>query len=138
MDEPRVERPQGLVVEPEPREAVAPEVLDQDVRVGEEAAQDRGAFRGLEVQPERPLVAVDREEVGGGPGAGLDRADPRRAPATRRVTLGWLDLDDLGPEVAEQHRAIRPGEHGRAVDDAETGERAGSRLVGSVGHRGRW
>ena len=134
VDEPRVERPQRLVVEPEPGEAIAPEVLDQDVRVGQQPAQDRRAVGALEVEAEAALVAVDREEIGGGPRPGLDRADPRRTPAAGRIALRWLDLDHLGAEVAEQHRAVRPGQDRRAVDDAESGERAGG-LVGSVGHR---
>jgi hypothetical protein len=34
-----------------------------------------------------------------------------------------LDLDDVGPEVGEHHRAVRAGEHPGQVDDADAGER---------------
>ena len=66
----------------------------------------------------RPLVPVDGEVVGGRPRPVRGVADPRRSPAARRVALGRLDLDDVGAEVAEEHRAERAGEDRRAVDDA--------------------
>ena len=43
MDEARVQRVERRVVEAEPREPADPEVLDEDVGVGEQPAQDRGA-----------------------------------------------------------------------------------------------
>ena len=80
-----------------------------------------------QVEPDRALVAVDRQVVGRGPRPGGLVADPRRAPAARRVALGRLDLDDVRARGREEHRAQRPGEDRRAVDDAETGERTGRR-----------
>ena len=83
----------------------------------------------LEVEPDAALVPVDRQVVGRGPGlAGRrGRADPRRAPAARRVAVGRLDLDDVGAEVGQQHRAVRPGQDRRAIDDAQAGQRARAR-----------
>ena len=46
---------------------------------------------------------------------------PREA---RHLAAGRLDLDDVGAEVGEQHRAVRPGERLREVDDPHTLERA--------------
>src|SRR6478672_5948400 len=75
-----------------------------------------------EVDPDAALVAVDREVVGRGPRAVGVAADPRRPPTARRVALGRLELDHVGAEVAQEHRAVRPGEDRRAVDDAQAGE----------------
>src|SRR5436309_13900698 len=42
-------------------------------------------------------------------------------PAPRVVALpGLFDLDDLGTHVAQHHRAERPGEDAREVQDAHT------------------
>ena len=131
VDEPRVQGPERLVVEAEPGEAIAPEVLDQDVGVGQQPAQDGRAVRVLEVEAEAALVAVDREEIGGGPRPGLDRADPWRTPAAGRIAVRWLDLDDVGTEVAEEHRAVRPGQDRRAVD--RRGARRAGRRAGRIG-----
>src|SRR5438309_1135148 len=46
----------------------------------------------------------------------------------RHVALGWLDLDHVGAEVGQQHRAEGPGERLGQVEDAQVGER-------SRGHR---
>ena len=114
---------------PESGEATGPEVLDEHVGAGEEASKDGRAVGLLEVEPDAPLVAVDREEVGGGSRAVGLVADPRRSPAARRVALRRLDLDDVRPEVGQQHRAVGPGEDRRAVDDADAGERAGAAVT---------
>ena len=125
MDEPRVQPTQRLVIEAEPREPADPEVLDQDIAALEQPAQDGRAVGLLEVEPDAALVPIDREVVGRGPGLarGRRRPDPRRSPAAGRVALGRLDLDDVGAQVAQQHRAVRPGQDGRAIDDAQAGER---------------
>src|SRR5713226_7847440 len=48
----------------------------------------------------------------------------------RRISRGRLDLDDICAQVAEQHRAERPGHDLAAVDDLHADKR---RVVG--GHR---
>ena len=132
VDEPRVERG-GASRRRSPRRANPPtrKFSTSTSPSLEQPAQDGGALGALEVEPDAALVAVDRQVVGGGPRpVGRRRSDPRRPPAARRVTLGRLDLDDVGAEVAEEHRAVRPGQDGRAVDDPQAGERAGSVLGG--------
>ena len=125
MDELGVDGVERLVIEAEPREPAGPEVLDEHVGVLERPAQDRPAVVRAQVEAERALVAVDREEIGRGPSAGGRIPHPRRSPAAGRITLGRLDLDDVGTEVGEDHRAVRAGEDGREVDDADPAERAG-------------
>ncbi len=128
VDERRVDLGQGRVVEAEPVEPADAEVLDEHVGAPQEAPQHGRAVGCLEVEPDRALVAVDREVVRGGPGIvrpGQSRADPWRAPRPRPVPVGRLDLDHVGPEVGEEHRAEGSREDRRAVGDADPGQGSG-------------
>ena len=97
------------------------EVLDQDVRLLEQAQQHLATLRSREVEPERALVSVDADEVRGV--AVLER----RPPVAHLVALRRLDLHDLGAVIGEHLRAVRPAEHSRQVDDDEPGKGAASR-----------
>ncbi len=123
VDERRVQLAQDVVIEAEAGEATRPEVLDEDVAAGQQAAQHLGTVGLVQVERDRALVAVDREVVGRGPRVVGGVADPGWAPATGRIALGRLDLDDVGAEIAEEHRAVRAGEDRRRVDDPQAGER---------------
>ena len=111
MDEPRVEGPKRHLIEAETGEPADPGVLDEDVRVRQEPPQDLGAIGRLEVETETAFVPVDGEVVGRRPvPVGRFGAYPRRSPAAGRIALRRLHLDDVRPQVAEKHRAVRPGE----------------------------
>ena len=137
MDESRVDPAQLGLVEPEPRKAADPEVLHDDVGTPEQPPQDVLAGFGAQVDAHAALVAVHRQEVGGGSGARLLGTDPRRAPGACRVALGWLHLDDLRPEVGEEHRAQRAGKDRRAVGNDEAGKRPARPGLGLVLVHGR-
>ena len=125
VDEARIQPLELVVVEAEAGEAAGPEVLDEDVAAAEQPAQDLGARLRLEVEPDRSLVPVDGQVVGGGSGPVGLGPDPRRPPGARPVAVGWLDLDDVRPEIAQEHRAVRPGQDRRAIDDGQSGQRPG-------------
>ena len=137
MDESRVDPAQLAIVEPEPRESADTEVLDDDVGTPEEPPQDVLAGFGSQIDAHAALVAVHRQEVGGGSSARLLGADPRRAPGARRVALRWLDLDDVRAEVPEEHRAQRAGEDRRAVGHDEAGKRPAHPGLVHGRHHGR-
>jgi hypothetical protein len=47
----------------------------------------------------------------------------RRSPTARFITRLWpFDLDDICPEVTEQHRAQRTGEHASQIEYFEAFE----------------
>ena len=123
MDESHVEPHELIVAKPKAREPTRAEVLDEDVAALEEPPKDGGAVGRPKVQSEAPLVSVDRQVVGRRSGFAV--ANPWRAPAPRRIAIRWLDLDDIRTQIAQQHRAERPGQDCRAVDDAEARERSG-------------
>ena len=72
-----------------------------------------------QIEGEPALVAVGTQVVGG-----QLVAEERRAPGAGVVAgAGAFELQDLGPEVAEELGAERPGEDAGGVEDAEAGER---------------
>src|SRR5437764_10285753 len=117
VDEARVDSRQRLVAKPEPVHDARAVILDEDVRVGNETAQDVGARLLLQVDDEALLVAVDAEEI-----VALARDKgrklPRLVPEPRR-----LDLQHLGAEITEALGAKRPGQDAGQIDDPEPRER---------------
>ena len=84
---------------------------------------------GLEVEHDAALVAIDAREVAAVVASFSIRRET--APvAAAHVAGRRLDLDDVGAEVGQQHRAVRTGERLREIEHANVGERTGAR-----GHR---
>ena len=110
-DHPRVQLLHRLVVEAPPLEHPGPEVLDHDVDLGDELAEDLAPLRRPEVEGDRPLVAALAEPhqrvAAVGPGAEAAEV----VPGARS-----LDLDDVGTELTEHRRAVRPGDVGAEVE----------------------
>src|SRR5947208_13102772 len=117
VDEARVDSRQLLVAEPEPVHHAGAVILDEDVRVGNEAAQDVGARLLLQVDDEALLVAVDAEEI-----VALARDKGRKMPRLVAEPRR-LDLQHLGAEIAETLRAKRPGQDAGQVDDPDPRQR---------------
>src|SRR5438876_795990 len=121
VDETGVDRRQGVVAEAEALHGARPKILDEDVGALDEIPEDVGAFRGLQIECEIPLVSVDDE---------IRRRLPAlvRRPGPRLVArAGVFHLDDVGPHVGQQHAAEGPREDTREIDDTDTVEREGSR-----------
>src|SRR5205814_9788830 len=113
VNEARVDRRQRLVAGPEPVHHAGAVILDEDVRVGNEAAQDVGTRLLLQVDDEALLVAIDAEEIVA-LARDKGREMPRLVPEPRR-----LDLQHLGAEIAETLRAKRPGQDAGQIDDPD-------------------
>src|SRR2546427_794434 len=116
VDEPRVEPGERPVAKPELLHGPGPKVLEEDVALPDERPEDRLALRGLEVQGDALLVAVDGHEI-------RRLAAREGRPAPRVVALPRpFELDDLSAHVAQHHRAEGPGEDAGEIQDADTGE----------------
>ena len=85
--------------------------MNKDIGPGEEPHQRLQPGRRLQVENDRPLVAVVVEK---------GRREPRppfAAGASGVAAVRGLDFDDVGPLVAEDHRAERPGHVRCQIDD---------------------
>jgi hypothetical protein len=115
-------RPQHVVAGAEPVQHPRPERLEQYVGPARQAQQHLAALGGLEVDPDRALPAVEREEQRRSRraiGALVDRWRPADVVTHPRV----LDLEHVGAEVAQQQRAEAARQQPREVEDADAVER---------------
>src|SRR3546814_20213058 len=97
IDQARIDRRQRFIIDAQPLGDAGAVILDEDVGALDQIEQDRLALRRLEVDRERTLVAVERQE---------GDVDPVAARAARRgMALPFaghrFDLDDLGPQIAQ-------------------------------------
>ena len=118
VDEPGVHRRRADKIHPEIAGGFGAQALDEDVDPRDEPLQHRATGRRLQIEGEAPLVAVEGEK------RRRLIAPPRRRPRARVVPApGPLDLDHVGPHVAEHLRAERTGDVLREVGDDDAFER---------------
>ena len=122
VDEARVLLAQALVADAEAVEHARAERLEQHVGVADQPQQHLLAGGRLEVDPDRALAPVERQEQGAA-GARLGALVVRRRPADVVAEPGVLDLDHVGAEVREQQRAEPAGQQSRQVEDPQAVER---------------
>jgi hypothetical protein len=131
-----VERVEAAEVRERPLEPVRPRVAVDDVGVGglavvvadaEPVRDARGHVVvddvGCRDELERDLQAVGVLQVERDVALAALAAEERLAREPHAVTLDGLDLDDVGTEVADDHRAERTGEVLTEVDEADAFER---------------
>src|SRR6185436_7810253 len=107
------------VAEAKPVEHAGAEVFDEHVRAIDELPEHLLAARRFQVEPDAPLVAVDRQEIA------ADAVDERRPPEARVVTARRrFDLDDGRAHVAKHHRAERTGENAGEIEYENAVERS--------------
>src|SRR5262245_64196549 len=102
----------ALVVEAEPLEEAGSEVLDQDVRLSDQASRYLLPGRPSRVHRDTALVpTVVGKEARGRP--------PEAAGA---IAFDWLDLDHVSAEVGEDEAAARPHHQLAELDDPDPRE----------------
>ena len=121
IDQARVDRLQRLVVDAEPGLYIGPVVLDDDIRVPHQLAEDLDPLGCLEIQRQAALVAVQVLKIGT-----VTRTAETFAGPGRR-----LDLDHLGAPIGELAHRRRTGADAGQVEDLEPGKRQ----RGRIGHR---
>ena len=102
----------------EPVEDAGTVVFDQDIGLVDQLQQRRLVVGLLQVQHNRPLVAVPGHEW-------RAFAIDEGRHAAGGIALRRLDLDDLGAMVGQQHRAVRAREVAGQVQDQKVIESAG-------------
>ena len=126
VDEPGVLLAQPLVADAEAVHHAGAEALHQHVGLAHEPQQHLAPLLALEVEADRALVAVEREEQRGA-GALLGALVARRRPAHVVAEPRVLDLEHVGAEVGEQARAEAARQQPREVEHADAVERAAHR-----------
>ncbi len=119
VDEARIERPHGALAETDPLHHPRTEVLHENIGAGDQPAQDLRALRLLEIEGDRPLAAVGRNEQGRELAGRVDRL----AATPRDVSAERLNLDDVGALVRQEHGGEWAGHHAREVDHLNAGQR---------------
>src|SRR5436190_14285225 len=122
VDEARVLLAQALVAHTEALEHARPEGLEQHVILARQSQEDVAAALLLEVDADRALVAVQREEHRGF-GAVLGPLVVRRRPAHVVPHPGVLDLEHLGPEIGQEQRTEPAGQQPRQIEYPDALER---------------
>ena len=79
--------------------------------------RERHAVGALEIDDDALLVSVHAQKHR------RHAAFGGRACLSRGVTLGRLDLDDLGAKICQPLAGVGPHEHGAGVDDANACQR---------------
>src|SRR6202012_4966945 len=103
VDEVGLERFEGLVVKTEPLSDTWPIVLQEDIRGLYELVEQLLALLSFQVDGERALVAVQRQERD----VNAVRGAPARGGLTLPLTARRLDLDHVGAEFPEVLRCQR-------------------------------
>ena len=126
IDEAGIFRRQRLVAEPAASKVADLEILHQHIGAARQPAHQGNALLARQVDGERTLVAVGGEVIGAFAGLVAVRiAQEGRSPAAGVVAAaGPLDLDHVGPEIAEELGGGGTGEDARQVEHLHPGERS--------------
>ena len=118
VDQARVDRLQRLVVDAKAGLHVGPVILDHDIRVAHQLAEDLDPLGRFQVQRQAALVAVQVLKI-----RTVARTAEPFAGAGRR-----LDLDHLGAPIGKLAHCRRTGADAGQVDDLEPGKRQRGRI----------
>src|SRR3546814_5290369 len=95
--------------EPDPPGGGHADVVMDDIRPPNETFDNIGRVRRLQIERERPLSSL--------------RAEKGPLHAAHHVTPGSLDLDDVGTQIAQNHRCQRTCDERTEVDNMNALER---------------
>ncbi len=99
-------------------------ILDERVRGFHQPENRFAAGVALDVEHDAALVAIDAGEISAVVAAFA--IGGMRSEASAHVAAGRLDLDNVGAEVRQQHRAIGTGQRLRQIEDANIRQRSGA------------
>src|SRR5579871_495960 len=117
-DQTRIELLEPLWRKPESVHRSWSKVLDEHVSSFDEAREDFGIPRLIEIECHAPLSSIDTGEI-----SAQSAWQKRTETAGIVPTSGPFDFDHIGPEVREDHRAKRPGEDAGLVEHAHASQR---------------
>src|SRR5271157_6267011 len=109
IDNARVARRQAFVIEAELAHPARPQILDHDVGLVRESMDDFAAFPRRKIDGDTALALVPAEEA--------------ETEIAKRIALEAFDLDDLGAELREYHRAVRTRDVAGEVEHGDSIQR---------------
>src|SRR5262249_53603042 len=124
IDQPRKPLAQLLIAETVFRQRPDLEVLDENIALGDQPLRDLLAFRLGDVERDRPLVAVDANEVGALLGS---RHERRRESARVVAATRLLYLDDVRAEIRKHLHAGGPRKYAGEIEYFDVLEWSGGR-----------
>jgi hypothetical protein len=114
VDQPRIDRRERLVAQPQRFERTGPIILHEDIGRGDELLENVAVCFGLQIERDRALVGGLREERGAHVAA-VERL-VGAAGAALIGFFGMLDLDHVGPEHGQLIGRKRPRQNMRDVN----------------------
>ena len=121
----RVEALEAFIVQAQPLGNAGAKVLHHDVGPAGKLFADRPALRGFHFQGHAAFVAIDGQKIVTADLWDVGVESITDIHVARRVAaLGLFDLDDLGAQVAQDHRAIGTGHAVGQVKYFDTFERS--------------
>ena len=102
--------------ETEALHGAGPEILHQHVRLRDQLGENLAAGRALDVDRQRALAAVGRDEQRGELAVLVDGG----AAAPGDIAADRLDLQHVGALVGQKHRRERARHHACQIEDANT------------------
>ena len=116
IDEPRVERGEGLIAEAETRHHAGAELLDEHIRAARELENAGAIGLALEVADEAFLPPVEKGEK-------RALAPEARRVAAHLLSARPLDLDHPGAGLGENESCERTRQQRREIQNGDPGER---------------
>jgi hypothetical protein len=115
VDETWVQGLQTRVIKPEFFHGSRFEIFGDDVRRGDQAQHRLSAFRGLKIERQTLLVAVEKREKA------CPGSQQIASAVTALAVADCLDLDDFGAQVGQDHPAGGAHDHMGKLDDPDAG-----------------
>jgi hypothetical protein len=116
---------QFVGAEAEPFHGAGAEILHQHVGLRDQLGKNFAAGRALDVDRERALAAIGRDEQRGELAALVDGG----AAAAGDIAADWLDLEHVGALVRQEHGRVRARHHTGQIEDANSAEWAGHDIL---------
>ena len=111
-DQPWVDVAERRVVQLQAPHHAGPKILHQNIRAHDQPTHGLHPLRRFQVEHQALLADIELTEH-------RAAAVAHRRADSHRLALGGFDLDDLGAHIGQHPRAVRAGDRGRKIEDAQ-------------------